>query len=255
VLDRFDYFTTVYGMKRDQHSIDATNSAVYWWDSVRKEILSYVDGYNVTLLQKVRNVQNYVSNGTESAIPSIISDTSKNEVLFNVVNDESLVYNEQTQSFTAVYKFNPVYYCNINDKMFLTDSWDDSPNLYEYHHDVDGVTLFGEAQKPMLRYVVNKDSIYNKVFDIQTFGGRFYDGDVSSLEFTYKTPLKQQSGTTGENVTDREYDFRLAVPRNNNDLYGGRMRGKTMECELTSKSNDQDFSIQYVITKYRMSWT
>jgi hypothetical protein len=50
VLDRFDYFTTVYGMKRDQHSIDATNSAVYWWDSVRKEILSYVDGYNVTLL-------------------------------------------------------------------------------------------------------------------------------------------------------------------------------------------------------------
>jgi hypothetical protein len=95
-----------------------------------------------------------------------------------------------------------------------------------------------------------------KVFDIQTFGGRFYGGDnISDLQFKYNTPLKQQSSCTGISVTNREYDFRLDIPRNNNDTYGGRMRGKTMQCELKSTSNSSDFSLQYIITKYRMSWS
>ena len=95
-----------------------------------------------------------------------------------------------------------------------------------------------------------------KVFDIQTFGGRFYGGDnISALQFKYNTPLKQESSCTGTSVTNREYDFRLDIPRNNNDSYGGRMRGKTMQCEFKSNNNSSDFSLQYIITKYRMSWS
>ena len=128
--------------------------------------------------------------------------------------------------------------------------------LYLFFHDYDNdLNLI----KPKLKYIVNKDPIYNKVFDVQTFGGRFYGGDdedLVNLNFDYKTPLKQHSSAEhGEGITNREYDYRLAIPRNNDDLYGGRMRGKTMECEITSDSNNKDFSIQYVTTKYRMSWT
>ena len=95
-----------------------------------------------------------------------------------------------------------------------------------------------------------------KVFDIQTFGGRFYGGDnLSNIHFEYNTPLKQHSGCSGNAVTNREYDFRLNIPRNNDDVYGGRMRGKTMQCEFRSSSNSDDFSLQYIITKYRMSWS
>lgn len=56
VLDRYDYFTTIYGMKPDQHAVEASNDALYWWDGYRKEIISYVDGYNVNLLQRIKNV-------------------------------------------------------------------------------------------------------------------------------------------------------------------------------------------------------
>jgi len=96
------------------------------------------------------------------------------------------------------------------------------------------------------------------VFDISTFGGRIYGGDegLDNLTFTFDTPLKQHSTGSGRNlITNREYDFRLDVPRNNNDIFGGRMRGKTMQCELKSSSNSNDFSLQYIITKYRMSWS
>ena len=114
----------------------------------------------------------------------------------------------------------------------MTNRWNDEhAGIYKYNSNLDEhITLFDRDVYPTLKYVVNKDSMYNKVFDIQTFGGRFYKGDKSHLKFDYKTPLKQHSHTDGNSVTDIEYDFRLAIPRNNDDIYGGRMRGKTMQC-------------------------
>jgi hypothetical protein len=51
--------------------------------------------------------------------------------------------------------------------------------------------LFDKAARPLLKYVVNKMNVYNKTFDITTFGGRFYGGDnINSLTFTFDTPLK-----------------------------------------------------------------
>ena len=319
VLDRYDYFTTMYGMKPEQHAIESSNDALYWWDGHRREIISYVDGYNVALLQRLKNVSNYINSRVDSDTPSIIYDTNNKEVLFNVVkpnssaNGETLVYNEQIQQFTSVYTFSPIYYCNINGEIFLTDNWENGPKLYKYNkQSVAGPLLFGELvysewdedepagsnehemddeeeyghefgdelpielmaassprrssrpseeiwsnkALPKLKFVVNKDPIYNKVFDLQTFGGDFYNGDVTKLTFAYNTPLGQSSTTSGTHpITKRECDYRLAIPRDDNRSYGGRMRGKTMECELTSRSNDYDFSIQYITTKYRMSWS
>lgn len=256
VLDRYDYFTTFYGMKPNQRAVEASNDSLYWWDGYRKEIIGYTDGYNINLLQRIKNVANYIHTGDESTTPSVIYDTDNKEVLFNVVNNQTLVYNEQTQQFTSIYTFDPIYYCELNGKPLITRQWNQSGELYKYNSDNNGkVYLFGESATPKIKYVVNKDSVYNKVFDIQTFGGRFYKGDKSQLNFDYYTPLKQHSHTDGNSVTDIEYDFRLAIPRNSGDAYGGRMRGKTMQCQIKSNSNDIDFSLQYITTKYRMSWS
>ena len=53
------------------------------------------------------------------------------------------------------------------------------------------VKLFNTPTTPLLKYVVNNQNVYNKVFDIATFGGRFYGGDnLSNLTFSFDTPLK-----------------------------------------------------------------
>ena len=102
------------------------------------------------------------------------------------------------------------------------------------------------------------------MFDNMRIGGRLYQhlksnlrdtGYLSPIKFVFRTPLKQKSNCDGRSLTNVEYDYRLAIPRNNNDAYGSRMRGKTMEVELSSISNSMDFSLQYVITKYRISWS
>lgn len=112
---------------------------------------------------------------------------------------------------------------------------------------------------PYVKYVVNDNSQYVKVFDNEYFGGKFGDNNTYHLNFKFKTPLGQSSSITGDTVpkeiTNREYDFRFAIPRNNGDSYGGRMRGKTMQCEMIGRDSEETFSLQYIITKYRMSWS
>jgi len=77
----------------------------------------------------------------------------------------------------------------------------------------------------------------------------------------YKDSLKFDFRTTGQhaectkNITDREFDLRFAIPRSRDAAYCERMRGRTMQCELTSDDSSTEFSIQYVITKYRISWS
>lgn len=282
VLQRYDYITTIYGMKPDQKAHAASNNALYWWDGYNKEIIQYQDGYTINQLQHQKQIDSYIQHRNESTIPSVFYDRRNKEVVFNVVNDESVVYNEKIDAFSSVYTFCPVYHCDLINNQLVIDKMN---SLYEYNTcEEEGKSmLFGVAATPKLQYVINSDSVYNKTFDIQTFGGRFYGGSdiyeqdelpyhikgehnndpLSVLSFKYNTPLKQESKTTGKSVTNYEYEYRLTIPRNgegNGEFdskmqWGNRMRGKTMQCELKSSSNDLDFSLQYIITKYRMSWT
>lgn len=265
VLERYDYFTTVYGQKKNQHARTMSNTSLYWWDGSNKEILLYQQKYDVTPLSTVKHIRNYINDGDESTTPFMAYDSKYKEVLMNVVNDECVVYNEYIEAFTSIYKFNPIYEALVNSKLYLTSG----DTVYDYNSS-DGTqsVLFTENATPRIKYVVNYQPTYNKVFDIQTFGGRFYEGSgyittdekELGLSFDYKTPLKQHSYTDYKDVvTDREYDFRLTIPRNmprdQKQDWGDRMRGKTMQCEIKSDSNNLDFALQYVTTKFRMSWT
>ena len=132
---------------------------------------------------------------------------------------------------------------------------------------------------PYVKYVINEIPTVNKTFDTFKFGGRFYGGDqleelsvskrqplkddypsINQLRFEFYTPLKQHGMLLGTQLENIEYDFRGAIPRNGQEwdreaLFGDRLRGKTMQCEMYSRSSDYDFSLQYIATKYRVSWT
>lgn len=270
VLQRFDYISTLYGMKKNQYEAEIqSNYTQYWWDGIRKEILGYSSGAQLVPLTTVKNVRNYINQYEEQDKPTLLYNPRYNEIIASVVEDKSsdakernsLVYNEKIEAFVGVYRMMPQYRAIIDDTVIITDT----QNLYHMDSDTDGISLLESGGSygcdkalPMLRYVINKDVLYVKVFDVSTFGGRFYGGDsgINNLTFTFDTPLKQHSTGTGDSlITNREYDFRLDIPRNANSVYGDRMRGKTMQCELESSSNSYDFSLQYIVTKYRMSWS
>lgn len=277
VLQRFDYITQIYGQKPNHYTSCATNNSLYWWDEKRREILQYTDGFSVVPLGLAKTVRNYLTHGEPASWPFISYDVDHNELICKVLNeDESIVYNDAIQQFTAVYKFSPLFYTICDNLLYMIGN--NSQNcLYTYgtSSDSDGVTLFDKPVYPKVKFVVNNASDITKTFDIQTFGGRFYGGgdndslhernttDLAPLKFTYTTPLKQKGIAKGnEAVTNQEYDFRLTIPRAGQDDngnwktadWGDRLRGKIMQVEISSSSNDSDFSLHYVTTKYRISW-
>ena len=303
-LQRYDYISTVYGMKPDQYEAEVqSNTTQYWWDGYNKEILAYSGGMELLPLTKTKGLTNYINEREESEHPMLAYDIKYDEILSQVVKKdntgETLVYNEQIQNFSSVYKYMPLYRANIGNVLYLSN--EDSIYIQNQQDDEDYSTLFDTPIFPKVRIVVNKNNIYTKTFDNLTFGGRMYKGSfiprfqnwpmervegyyikdkdhinspMHHLKFTFETPLKQQSSVRGDNaVSVDEYDYRLAIPRNNQNAtiqaidngvitniesdvqYGNRMRGKTMQCEIASDYNSTDFSLQYITTKFRMSWS
>jgi hypothetical protein len=72
VLERFDYFSTIYGQKPNQHNQTHSDSTLYWWDGHNKEILAYSDGYNITPLTTVKQVRNYINERNENTFPVLM---------------------------------------------------------------------------------------------------------------------------------------------------------------------------------------
>lgn len=271
VLERYDYFSTIYGQKKYQHTVATSNNSLYWWDSNNKEILLYQQKYDVTPLSTVKSVKNYINSGEESDVPFMIYDNKYKELVSNVVNNEAIVYNEQVQAFTSIYKFAPMFGGTVSGGTILTSLNKLYAHNVQYNNEA---MLFGEDIHPMVSYVVNALPTYNKTYDVQTIGGRFYGGgfdddlhernkkDLKPLEFTYNTPLKQKAQVGGDRIENVEYDYRLTIPRNGETLtfdpskqYGNRLRGKFIKCQIKSNSNNLDFALQYITTKFRMSWT
>jgi hypothetical protein len=227
ILDRYDYFTTIYGQKQNQHNQVSSDSTLYWWDGHNKEILGYSDGYSISQLSTVKNIKSYINKNDESDMPVLIYDNKYHEVLCNVVNNEVVVYSEPVQAFTSIYTYNPSYHWDIRNKVF-TANYYVPEKIYEENSTSGRSMLYGHGAFPKIEYVVNKQAQSTKTFDIQTFGGRFYGGaedyDESNdkyrnvmryITFSYSTPLKQHCSLNGENITtNREYDFRLNIPRN-----------------------------------------
>lgn len=263
VLDRYDYISTIFGMKPNQNVAASSNEALYWWDGYRKEILQYVDKYSINTLSTAKYIKNYLNQSTECDRPYVMYDDKYKEVIFGCIYNynnpylrpESIVYNESIQKFISVYDFLPFFSVQINDKLYIANQ---SKIYTRKESNGSSTDLFVTNVFPSITYVVNKNSGYTKTFDTQMFDGEF--DDINNIKLKYKTSLKQisrfdlQENHEGYNkISDREGDYRINIPRNNNSAYGDRMRGKTMECEFKSSSNSSKFSLKYIVTKYRIS--
>lgn len=289
ILQRYDYLTTEYGMKSGDYSDTQSDNALYWIDRDRKEMLRYSIGSQIQPLVKSKNIRNYINTHiTPLQNPiKIVYDSKYSEILNNGYLP---VFSELTDCFTGIYRLPFTHYLSFNDRLlFINDylyKWNTSNgevSTTTYHkpwtpaNDPIPIPLY-----PSVKYVVNNEAHMNKVFDLCQFGGRFYGGGeittsgvvnnhtnnnnaLKPLLFKFTTPLKQEAHISGSEITNREYDFRFAIPRAGYEdpdteewitgKYGDRLRGKTMQCEFSSNSNSLDFSLQYITTKYRISWS
>ena len=239
VLQRYDYVLTTNGMKADQYADTQSDSAVYWFDNDRRELCSYTQNGSAPL-SKAKQVQNLMNASTLNNEPVVTYDKKFNEILFNVTDIGAVVYSELAQSFTGLYTIPMKTALSFQNDLYFTDD-----TMYKWNED-------GGSLGHSLKYVVNDNSSYVKTFDNAEFGAKTND-ECNNMKITFKT--KVGTGTlTKDDITNREYSYRYAIPRAANAEYGDRMRDKTMSVEMTT-DGDNNFSIQYIITKYRISWS
>lgn len=259
ILDRYDYFTTMNGESPNQLRANTqSDSTVYWYDSKRNEIC----GFNGQLqtVSKLKGVQSYLNKNKDlfKKDPIAVYDKKYNEVLFTL-EDKTLAFNEQLGVFTSFYNYNPDYYAEFSDKLYLFKSL----KLFKYNGGEQADLDSDKAKVSEIEFVVNKDYPQTKTFDNVEYGGDFTtDTNFDLILFTTK---RQTSETlTSEDIDYREDTYKFAIPRNSlklneveqlaNKSYKDRMKGKYLICNYKYDCNGgNEFKVPYISTAYRYS--
>ena len=252
ILDRYDYFSYIYGMKHKQYVKCVTQGNMYWWDANKKALLQMSSDFSISNMAKTKYTTNLINNTqTFKDFPKITYDSKYDEVLFNLSNDNTIVYNEFVQNFSSRYSMDIESSIILKDFILFTNSNSGSIKLYKWKAG-DYSNLLGNNYTISLQYVVNDQPCATRVYDNQEITGTITD--LYNLNMSYTTDLQSISGSiNGANITSRELNYKLSVPRSNNSSYGNRMRGKVLNVNVNYTGYDE-FALYSILTKYRQSW-
>lgn len=265
VLDRYDYYSNTYGMHKQQFCAVCTTGGMYWFDS-HNNVICLFDGQSVTQLSKQAKVQNILNKYKKDDNFKVFYNNRYNEVIFNVLSDDmQIVYNEMLGKFTstltipfdgAIQFFNGEYLVKKNDTVciYQYDYLDESPKSTNQ-----------QLLSSYVKYVVAQQPLITKVFDNQeivTYENLQLqdtirdDNDYFSKDhkYTWQTESQKIESNLEEQITLRENNHRFAIPRADG-LFGNRARGKVMICSIEDIKPNPAMAIQYIITKYRQSWS
>lgn len=265
VLSRYDYFSNKFGMCKQQFCVTSSNGGAYWCDT-HNNVLCMFGGDSVVELSKQGKVQGLVNSKADGS-SGVFYDNKNNELVFNVLEyKQQIAFNESIGKFTSVYTMPFDGHIDFFNGLYLVNTIDDEINIFQY----DCVSENGlkDTQNQQiecyLRYVVNQQPLVTKVFDNQSIVTQedlqrrpVYDKDdyfSINHKYSWTTPMISSYSTLKDSITVRENNHRFAIPREGG-LYGGRIRGKYMICEMTSKKPRYTAAIQFITTKYRLSWS
>ena len=265
VLSRYDYLSNTYGMCKQQFCVASSNGGAYWCDT-HNNVICMFNGENVVELSKQGKVQSLM-NAKADGSSGVFYDNKNNELVFNVFKDkQQIAFNEAIGKFTSVYTMPFEGYAEFFNGLYLINTVDDEVNIFHYDYMSDDGLKDTNRQfiKCYVKYTVNQQPLVTKVFDNQSIvtqedlqGRPVYDkDDYFSIDhkYTWKTPMIKSASTLENSITLRENNHRFAIPRAGG-LYGDRIRGKYMVCEITSEKPRYTAAIQFITTKYRLSWS
>lgn len=268
VLERFDTLIYNYGSGVvNDRSVTTSAYSIYWYDNNKNVICSYGNGFRI--LSKEKKVQSYlnsIANTNQISMIAIMNDRL-NELWMQTKNT-TLVYNEQTDCFTSFYTHAPEWGLRFYDKLVTLRG----TQFYNIDHMGDQPENL-EDRTCKIRFIVNDNPQYTKVFDNQWFSGEVHEVKLdqhkvlNNIQFTTKN--QTSFSITGDNVECREDTYRFPVPREDrsymsvededikddmNMSYQPRMRGKYLEANYTIDCNEQrSFNIPFIKTTYRIS--
>lgn len=265
VLDRYDYYSNTYGMHKQQFCSVCTTGGLYWFDS-HNNVICLFDGQSVVQLSKQGKVQNILNKYKKDDNFKVFYNNRYNEVVFNILSDDmQIVYNEMLGKFTstltipfdgAIQFFNGEYLVKKNDTVcvYQYDYLDESPKSTNQ-----------QLLSSYVKYVVAQQPLVTKVFDNQeivTYENLqlqdvIYDQDdyfSKNHKYTWQTESQKIESSLEEQITLRENNHRFVIPRADG-LFGNRARGKVMICSIEDIKPNPATAIQYIITKYRQSWS
>lgn len=265
VLDRYDYYSNTYGMHKQQFCAACTTGGLYWFDS-HNNVICLFDGQSVTQLSKQGKVQNILNKYKKNDNFKVFYNNRYNEVVFNVLShDMQIAYNEMLGKFTstltipfdgAIQFFNGEYLVKKNDTVCV----------YQYDY-IDGSPKSTTQQllSSYVKYVVAQQPLVTKVFDNQeivTYENLQLQDTIcdeddyfsKNHKYVWQTESQKIESNLEEQITLRENNHRFAIPRADG-LFGNRARGKVMICSIEDIKPNPAMAIQYIITKYRQSWS
>lgn len=265
VLSRYDYFSNKFGMCKQQFCVTSSNGGAYWCDT-HNNVLCMFSGDSVVELSKQGKVQGLINDKADGS-SGVFYDNKNNELVFNVLEyKQQIAFNESIGKFTSVYTMPFDGHIDFFNGLYLVNTIDDKINIFQYDC-ISGYSLKDTQNQQIecyLRYVVNQQPLVTKVFDNQSIVTQedlqsrpVYDKDdyfSINHKYSWTTPMISSYSTLQNSITVRENNHRFAIPREGG-LYGGRIRGKYMICEITSKKPRYTAAIQFITTKYRLSWS
>ena len=260
ILERYEYYTTLNGEKENQLRANTqSDGAIYWYDAKRNELCSF--NGNLNSVSKLRGVQSYLNNNSESILKDPIAayDKKYNETLFTLV-DNTLVFNERIDAFTSFYSYSPDYYAEFSDKLYTFKNL----KLFKYNSG-DSTNLYDDkAKKAYISFVVNQNYPISKTFDNVEYSGDFTH-NTNFNEVYFETKRQTSYTLDKEDIDYREDTYKFCIPRNNIELndaenlanksYRDRMKGKYLICHYKYDCNDGNtFKVPYISTAYRQSF-
>ena len=94
VLDRYDYLSTIMGMREGHFANTKSQAALYWWDDERNELQTYRIGSAPTALSKEKGIQNYLNKNTERTTkPALFFDIKYDEVMSSAIGYDEIEHN------------------------------------------------------------------------------------------------------------------------------------------------------------------
>lgn len=281
VLQRADYLSTMYGMREYDRASCQNDYGLFWIDVNNKAILKYgatrQQGSAVENYGEARSVQNIINqkiNGLkENERVDIYYDKYNSELLCKLLNKNILTFNLKYNVATSIYTKQEDTVLNFNE--FQADANIEDANIRL--HKINNILVdpidqnFDYLSPTKLSFLINKNAQITKVFDNQkitspimdkSWSDNFFfhideetEEEVIDKQMSFTTDIVKKRIKNPDGYTDREGNLLYNIPREKDEEYGYRIRGRWMQVDLEDKNPNRLFAISHVITKFRQSFS